>query len=133
MVLVVESLSCVQFCDPIGYSLPGSLCPWDFQGENTGVGCRFFLQGVFRIQGLKLCLLHCRWSPALQMNEVKTFTSGKTISDEKIFKWILEFWKMYIHTVSLTASQYLKNFLIRSEIVLTNMFFVMRCVSVYKK
>ena len=34
------------------------LCPWDFPGENTGVGCRFFLQGVFLIQGSNLCLLH---------------------------------------------------------------------------
>ena len=43
MVLVVESLSCVQFCDPIGYSLPGSLCPWDFPGKSTGVGCHCLL------------------------------------------------------------------------------------------
>lgn len=40
----------------------------------------------------------------MKMNEVKTFTSGKTTSDEKIFKRMLEFWKMYIHTVNLTAS-----------------------------
>ena len=23
------------------------LCPWDFPGENIGVGCRFLLQGIF--------------------------------------------------------------------------------------
>ena len=24
-----------------------ALCPWDFPGENTGVGCHFLLQGIF--------------------------------------------------------------------------------------
>ena len=26
------------------------LCPWDFLGKNTGVGCHFLLQGIFPIQ-----------------------------------------------------------------------------------
>ena len=25
-------------------------CPWDFTGKNTGVGCHFFLQGIFSTQ-----------------------------------------------------------------------------------
>ena len=25
----------------------GLLCPWDFPGKNTGVGCHFLLQGTF--------------------------------------------------------------------------------------
>ena len=32
--------------------------PWDFPGKNTGVGCHFFLQGIFPAQGLNPCLLH---------------------------------------------------------------------------
>ena len=28
------------------------LCPWDFSGKNTGVGCPFLLQGIFLTQGL---------------------------------------------------------------------------------
>ena len=28
------------------------LCPWDFPGKNTGVGCHFLLQGIFPTQGL---------------------------------------------------------------------------------
>ena len=28
------------------------LCPWDFPGKNTGVGCHFLLQGLFPTQGL---------------------------------------------------------------------------------
>jgi len=35
-----------------------SLCPWDFPGKNTGVGCHFLLQGIFPTQGSNLCLLH---------------------------------------------------------------------------
>ena len=40
------------------------LCPRDFPGKNTGVGCHFLLQGIFLTQGLNpslLYLLHCRW------------------------------------------------------------------------
>ena len=36
------------------------LCPWNFPGKNTGVGCRFLLQGIFPTQGSNLGLLHCR-------------------------------------------------------------------------
>ena len=34
------------------------LCPWDFQGKITGVGCLFLLQGIFPTEGLNLGLLH---------------------------------------------------------------------------
>ena len=33
------------------YSPAGSLCPWDFPGKNTEVGCHFLLQGIFPTQG----------------------------------------------------------------------------------
>ena len=33
------------------------LCPWDFPGKNTGVGCHAFLQGIFPTQGSNLCLM----------------------------------------------------------------------------
>jgi len=36
------------------------LCPWDFPGKNTGVGCHSHLQEIFLIQGSNLSLLHCR-------------------------------------------------------------------------
>ena len=50
--------SCVQlFADPMDCSLPSLLCPWDFPGKNTGVGCHFLLQGIFLTQGSNLCLL----------------------------------------------------------------------------
>ena len=34
------------------------LCPWDFPGKNTGVGCHFLLQRIFLTQKLNLQLLH---------------------------------------------------------------------------
>ena len=32
---------------PRGLSPTRLLCPWDFPGRNTGVGCHFLLQGIF--------------------------------------------------------------------------------------
>ena len=34
------------------------LCPWDFPGKNTGVGCHFLLQGIFATQGSSWGILH---------------------------------------------------------------------------
>ena len=36
------------------------LCPWDFPGKNTGVGCHFLLQKIFPTQGLNPGLPYCR-------------------------------------------------------------------------
>ena len=47
-------------CDPVDESTR-LLCPCNFPGKNAGVGCHFFLQGIFLTQGLNPCLLHCRW------------------------------------------------------------------------
>ena len=37
-----------------------ALCPWDFPGKHTGVGCHFLLQGIFPSQESNPGLLHCR-------------------------------------------------------------------------
>ena len=37
------------------------LCPWNFPGTNTGVGCHSLLQEVFLTQRSSLHLLLCRW------------------------------------------------------------------------
>ena len=36
------------------------LCPWNFPGKSTGVGCRFLLQGIFLTQGSNPGLPHSR-------------------------------------------------------------------------
>ena len=45
---------------PYGPQPARLLCPWDAPGQNTGVGCRSRLQGVFPTQGLNPGLLHRR-------------------------------------------------------------------------
>ena len=34
-----------------GLQLTRLLCPWDFPGKDTGLGCHFLLQGIFWTQG----------------------------------------------------------------------------------
>ena len=43
---------------PHGLQPTRFLCPWDFPGKNTGVGCHFLLRGIFLAQGLTPGLLH---------------------------------------------------------------------------
>ena len=56
-------LSCSVVSDSVTlwtYSLLGSSVHRDPLGQNTGVGCHAFLQGIFPTQGLKPGLSHCR-------------------------------------------------------------------------
>ena len=56
-------LSCQVTSDSFETSWTGAssrlLCPWDFPGKKTRVGCHFLLQGIFLTEGLNLCFLHC--------------------------------------------------------------------------
>ena len=76
---------------PHGLQPTRLLCPWNFTGKNTGVGCHFLLQGIFPAQGLNpglLDLLHWQvdslplhhlgrqlWGTAIQW--VKNVSSAK--------------------------------------------------------
>ena len=52
----------MSVCDPHGLQPSARfLCPWDFPGKNTGVGCHSLLQGIFLTQELNLGLL--QWQP----------------------------------------------------------------------
>ena len=44
-------------CNPMNHSLPGSFDHGDSPDKNTGVGCRFLLQGIFPIWGSNSHLL----------------------------------------------------------------------------
>ena len=46
--------SCLALCDPVDFSPPGSFVR---PGENDGMGCHFFVQGIILTQGSNLCLL----------------------------------------------------------------------------
>ena len=54
-VLVTQSCPTLR---PHGLEPSRILCPWDFPGRNTGVGCHFLLQETFLTQGLNPGLLH---------------------------------------------------------------------------
>ena len=56
--LVIQS--CPTLCDSMD-CIARLLCPWDFAGNNTGVGCNFLLQEIFPTQGSNLSLLYHRW------------------------------------------------------------------------
>ena len=52
---------CAQSCLTLqshGLKLARLVCPWNFPGKNTGMGCHFLLQGIFLTQRLNLCLFH---------------------------------------------------------------------------
>ena len=54
---------CLTLFNTIGLCPSRLLCPWNFPGKNTGVGCHFLLQGIIPTQGSNLsllCLLDCR-------------------------------------------------------------------------
>jgi len=50
--LCVCVFSCSDSLWPYGLWPSRLICSWDFPGKNTGVGCRFLLQGIFQTQGL---------------------------------------------------------------------------------
>ena len=52
--ICVYAQSCMTLCD----SVARLLCPCNFPGKSTGMGCHFLLQGIFLIQGSNSRLLH---------------------------------------------------------------------------
>ena len=74
--------SCVRLCSVMSYSLRPHglelarlLCPWNFPGKDTGVGCHFLLPGILQTQGSNLCLLCLlHW----QASSLPLASSGKT-------------------------------------------------------
>ena len=53
--------SCLNLCDCMDCSPPGSTALGDSLGKNTGVGCHACLREIFPIQGSVSGLPHCRW------------------------------------------------------------------------
>ena len=45
------AMSCPTLLQPHGLQSSRLLCPWNFPGKDTGVGCHFLLQGIFTTQG----------------------------------------------------------------------------------
>ena len=57
------------------------LCPWEFPGKNSGVGCHFLLQGILLTQGSNPCILY-RWVGSLSLSH---HGSPKYVSSSTIF------------------------------------------------
>ena len=79
------------FMTPWIVSCTKFLCPWDFQGKSTGVGCYFLLQGIFPTQGWNPGLSHCRQT-LYHLNHQGRHEIGKISK-----------------TLALTASNWLRN------------------------
>ena len=80
IVLYLVTQLCPTLCDLVDCSPPGSFVHGDCPGNNTGVGCHAFLQGIFPIQGSNPGLPHCRqilyslsheWSPPIGYTYIK--------------------------------------------------------------
>ena len=52
--------SCLALLQPHELLPARLLCPWDFPGRHTGVGCYSLPQGIFPTLRSNLCLVHCR-------------------------------------------------------------------------
>ena len=65
------------------------LCPWDFPGKNTGLGCHSLLRGIFPTQGSNQGLLHY-----MQILYCLSHQGRLALSRQKIhIKWANE-WKI---------------------------------------
>ena len=70
--------SCSVITDPHELQPTRLLCPWDFPGKNTGVGCNFLLQGIFLTQGSNLSLLHWQ-AGSLPLSQLASPENGENI------------------------------------------------------
>ena len=90
-----QSLSHVQLCNPMDYSLPGSSVLGDSSGKNTGVGCHALLQSVFLTQGSNpglphsfiqvFQILHCL---SHQGSKVRGFSNLRSKYKYIVISWI---------------------------------------------
>ena len=74
------------------------LCPWDFPGKNTGVGCQFLLQDIFPTQGSNPHLLNWQVdSLPLTTREALIYTLQYYSEHQSVlFMWIISINIYYI-------------------------------------
>ena len=71
--------SCLTLGSPVVHQAPLYM---EFSGKNTGVGCRFLLQGIFRVPGLEPPSLV---SPVSQMNSLPLSQVGSP----NLLSWVV--------------------------------------------
>ena len=62
---------------------PGSSCPWDFPGKNTGMGCHFLVQGIVSTQRPNLHL-QLGWQVLYHWATWEALLHGYCITDREI-------------------------------------------------
>ena len=110
VVVVVESLSCVQLLQPHGLVACQAPLSMDSLGKNTWVGCHSLLQGIFLTQELNPRLLH--WGRLFTNWATRESHIPKRMFIEALFLMAKKKWKQpnclsnesinkiwYIHTI----------------------------------
>ena len=72
LLYMLAAQSCPTLCTPMDCKPARFLCPWDFPGKNTRVGCHSLPQGDFPSPGMEL------WPPALWADYLLSETQGKS-------------------------------------------------------
>ena len=100
MAAAAKSLQlCLTLCDPIDGSPPGSPCPWDSPGKNTGVGCHFLLQCTkveSESEVAQLCL-----TPSDPMDYSLQVSSVHGIFQARVLEWVAIAFSRYCGYVNL--------------------------------
>ena len=68
-------LSCVGFSVTPWTVACQALCPWNFPGKSTRMGCHFLLKGIFLTQGSNSHVLHWQADSLLTASLLSPFLS----------------------------------------------------------
>ena len=90
--LVLVAQLCPTLCNTMGCKPTSFLCPWDFPGKNTGVGCHSLLQGIFPTQWLNQGLLLCR---QILYHLVLHQVGAKLLEVHLFFAYLPVYWKYF--------------------------------------
>ena len=89
---IVHACSVTQLC--LALWDPMFLCPWNFPGKITGVGCHFILQGIFLAQGWNLHLpglLHWQ-ADSLPLSQVRSLSNTGILLFHNFSALGINFW-----------------------------------------
>ena len=120
--LSTKALKCVCVCVCVCWVVSDSLwphelqptrllCPWDFPGKNTGVGCHFLLQAIFLTWGSNphlLLLKYCVYFTLIRTRHMSS-APGPLVASPYLIKqgsfegcgpgkWVIDMWLMKVAT-----------------------------------
>ena len=79
---------------PHGLQSTRLLCPWDFSGKNTRMGCHSLLQGIFMIQGSNLWMsMSKHWEVVKDKEDWCVAVRGVTKSWTWLSNWKTIVWE----------------------------------------